>query len=189
MADEERKQWEQRYRTEQRRTDPSAFLLEVGGYLPEQGTVLDAGGGNGRNAIWLAGRGLTVTVLDIAEPALLLANRAAKAAGVEIRTLLADLDDGVPSGPWDVIVDFHLLKRDLFPRFRDVIRAGGLLVFCQATVRNLERHERPPRRHLLQVGEGWDLLAGFELLIAREGWSVEGRHEFEALARVPGGAD
>ena len=189
MADEERKHWEQRYLTETRRTDPSAFLLEVGRYLPSAGTVLDAGGGNGRNAVWLAGRGLRVTVLDIAESALLLADQAAAAAGVEIQTLLADLDDGVPSGPWDVVVNFHILKRDLFPRFRAVLASAGLLVFCQATVRNLERHERPPRRHLLQVGEGWDLMAGFELLIAREGWSVEGRHEFEALARLPGGAD
>ena len=189
MADEERTQWEHRYRIENRRTDPSAFLLEVGPYLPEHGAVLDAGGGNGRNAIWLAKQGLSVTVLDIAQPALQLATQAAAAAGVEIRTLLADLDDGVPAGPWDVIIDFHVLKRDLFSEFRDALHPGGFLVFCQATVRNLERHERPPRRHRLQVGEGWDLLAGFELLIAREGWSSEGRHEFEALARAPSGTE
>ena len=41
------------------------------------------------------------------------------------------------------------------------------------------------KKFLLGEGEGWDLLTGYELLIAREGWSVEGRHEFEALAQAP----
>jgi hypothetical protein len=95
--------------------------------------------------------------------------------------------DPFPPGPWDVIVDFHFIKRSLFPKFREELRPGGLLVFCRATVRNLERHDRPPRPYLLDEGEGWELLRGFELLIAREGWSAEGRHEFEALARVPVG--
>jgi SAM-dependent methyltransferase len=115
-----------------------------------------------------------------------LAETAAKDAGVDIATILGDLDAApLPSGPWDVVVDFHFIKRHLFPQFMAVLRPGGLLVFCRATVRNLEAHERPPRPYLLGEGEGWELLGGFELLIAREGWSFEGRHEFEALGRRP----
>jgi tellurite methyltransferase len=187
MSEVEREHWDHRYATEgPRTTDPAAFLLEVAGYLPTDSRVLDVGGGSGRNAIWLARHGHQVTIADISETGLKLARDAAAAAGVELATVLMDFDeDPFPPGPWDVIVDFHFIKRHLFPSFREALRPGGLLVFCRATLKNLERNERPPRPYLLEPGEGWDLVAGFELLIAREGWSVEERHEFQALARVP----
>ena len=188
MSEAERKHWDHRYRTEgARSTDPAAFLLEVAPHLPRRSRILDVGGGSGRNAIWLAGRGHSITIADISAEGLALASDAAAGAGVGITTVEMDFDDDpIPEGPWDVVIDFHFIKRSLFPEFLRIIRPGGLLVFCRATVRNLERNDRPPRPYLLNEGEGWDLLEGFELVIAREGWSVEGRHEFEALARVPG---
>jgi len=187
MSDTEREHWEDRYATEgARSTDPAAFLVEIAEQLPAASRILDVGGGSGRNAIWLARHGHDVTIADISETGLELARQAAAEANVSIATISMDFDEEpIPPGPWDVIVDFHFIKRYLFPEFRRVLHPGGLVVFCRATVRNLERSERPPRPYLLDVGEGWDLLDGFELLVAREGWSVEGRHEFEALARVP----
>lgn len=187
MSEEEREHWDQRYTTEGvRSTEPAAFLVEVADRFPPGAKILDVGGGSGRNAIWLANRGHRVTVVDISVQGLRLAIAAADQAGVDIATILGDLDEApLPPGPWDVIVDFHFIKRHLFPQFMEVLRPGGLLVFCRATMRNLERNERPPRSYLLEQGEGWDLLAGFELVIAREGWTVEERHEFEALAQRP----
>jgi 2-polyprenyl-3-methyl-5-hydroxy-6-metoxy-1,4-benzoquinol methylase len=189
MSDTEREHWDHRYKTEgARSSDPAAFLVEIAPHIPPQSRILDVGGGSGRNAIWLAERGHTVTIADISAPGLELARTAASAAGVEVETVRMDFDvDPMPAGPWDVVVDFHFIKRYLFPTFLGVIRPGGLLVFCRATVRNLERNDRPPRPYLLAEGEGWGLLGGFELVVAREGWSAEGRHEFEALARVPPG--
>ncbi len=187
MADSEREHWNHRYRTEgARTTEPAVFLTEIAPYLRPRSRVLDVGGGSGRNAIWLGRHGHEVTIADISEEGLALAGHAASEAGVAVETILMDFDtEPMPAGPWDVIVDFHFIKRHLFPVFLDALRPGGLLVFCRATLRNLERNDRPPRPFLLEEGEGWDLLDGFELVIAREGWSIEGRHEFEALARVP----
>ena len=187
MSEAEREHWDQRYTTEGvRSTEAAAFLVEVADRFPPGARILDVGGGSGRNAVWLARRGHRVTVVDISAQGLRLAITAADEAGVDIATIMDDLDNApLPPGPWDVIVDFHFFKRHLFPLFKEVLRPGGLLVFCQATVKNLERNERPPRPYLLEQGEGWDLLAGFELVIAREGWTVEERHEFEALAQRP----
>lgn len=57
--------------------------------------VLDAGGGEGRDAVALALLGHEVTVLDSSRPALAAARDAAAAAGVSenLRTVDADLDD------------------------------------------------------------------------------------------------
>ncbi|MDJ0923681.1 MAG: class I SAM-dependent methyltransferase [Acidimicrobiia bacterium] len=188
MSDAEREHWDLRYATEgARSTDPAAFLVEVADQLPSASRILDVGGGSGRNSVWLAKRGHDVTIVDISEPGLAIAAEAAREAGVEVTLVQADLDTApLPGGPWDVIVDFHFIKRHLFDAFLEALRPGGLLVFCRATVKNLERNERPPQPFLLERGEGWDLLSDFELLIAREGWSAEDRHEFEALARAPG---
>ncbi len=187
MSEVEREHWDHRYATEGvRSTEPAAFLVEVADRLPPVAKVLDVGGGSGRNAIWLAQRGHQVTVVDISAEGLRLSAEAARDAGVAITAIRGDLDaEPLPPGPWDVVVDFHFIKRHLFPQILAVLRPGGFLVFCQATVHNLERNDRPPRPYLLETGEGWELLADFDLLIAREGWSVEERHEFEALAQRP----
>jgi tellurite methyltransferase len=187
MSEAERDYWNARYAEGPLATEPSSFLREVAPRFPLRSRVLDVAGGSGRNAVWLAEQGHLVTVVDVSVAGLGLTGRAAAAAGVEVTPRLADLDEvELLPGPWDVILDFHYLNRGLFPAFLQRLRPGGLLVFCQATVRNLERHARPPRRVLLAPGEGPGLLAGFELIVAREGWSAEGRHEFEALARKPG---
>lgn len=186
MSEAEREHWNLRYLEEGWRTEPAAFLFEVAPYLQATSRILDVGGGTGRNSVWLAAQGHDVTIVDISEVGLQMAREAAAEAGVDVTTIEMDLDhERLPAGPWDVIIDFHYINRSLFPVFYDLLRPGGLLVFCRATVRNLELHDRPPRRYLLAEGEGWELLDGWELVIAREGWSTEERHEFEALARKP----
>ena len=187
MSELEREHWEQRYASEGAfRTQPATFLREVAPRLPASSRVLDVGGGSGRNAVWLAKLGHSVTVADISTRGLALAAAAAADAHVTVDTVQVDFDrDPVPAGPWDVILDFHFFKPALFTQFMERLAPDGMLVFCQATVRNLERHERPPRPHLLEPGQGWELLSDWELMIAREGWSAEGRHEFECLAQAP----
>lgn len=186
MSDAERERWDERYREGAGATEPSSFLLSLDDRLPRRGRALDLAGGRGRHAVWLARRGLDVTLADVSEVGLRLAREAAESEGVRIRTVAVDLErDPAPPGPWDVIVVFHYLHRPLFERFPELLAPGGLLVYCQPTRRNLERHERPPARFLLEEGELPRLLGPLEVVRHEEGWLEEGRHEARVVARNP----
>jgi SAM-dependent methyltransferase len=187
MSAEERAKWNARYqRYGHAAREPSRFLVAVSDLLPRRGRVLDVGGGSGRNAIWLARRGLDVTIVDISADGLALASEAARAANVAIRTLCADLEtEPLPRGPWDVIIDTHFLVRSLFARFGAALVPGGSLVFAQPTMANLKYHDRPSRSYLLETRELLGLLVGLVPVLYREGWNEDGHHEAELVARRP----
>jgi SAM-dependent methyltransferase len=185
MSDLERERWDERYREGAGASEPSPFLRSLDDLLPSAGRGLDLAGGRGRHAIWLARRGLDVTLADISEVGLELAREAAEREGVRIRTVAVDLEtEPAPAGPWDLVVSFHYLHRPLFEAFPRLLAGNGLLVFCQPTRRNLERHRRPGARFLLEEGELPGLLRGLEVLRYEEGWLEEGRHEARVVARA-----
>ena len=190
MSAEDRSKWDQRYREGTHTAlEPSSFLLSLDDVLPRRGRALDVAGGAGRHAIWLAARGLDVTLTDISAVGLRQAEAKAAAAGVAIRTMARDLEaTGLPEGPWDLIVDFYFLQRSLFEAFPRVLAPGGLLVFAQPTRSNLERHARPPATHLLEDGELPGLIHALDVLRYEEGWHDEGRHEARLVASRAGGA-
>jgi len=70
-------------------TEPNSFLAEH--YRLLSSPVLSLSEGEGRNAVFLATRGLEVVGVDISAVALEKAQRLAEACGVEIKTLVADL--------------------------------------------------------------------------------------------------
>lgn len=188
MSAEERQKWDARYRERGAATRaPAGFLVAVSDLLPRSGRALDVGGGSGRNALWLARRGLEVTVADISAVGLALARDHARDAGVSVQTWCADLEaEPLPPGPWDVILDFHFLLRPLLPRFADALAPGGCLVFAHPTARNLLHHPRPGPAYLLENRELPGLVQGLAPILYREGWNEEGRHEAELVARRPG---
>jgi SAM-dependent methyltransferase len=163
---------------------PSPLLTGLDGLLPRRGRALDLAGGAGRHALWLARRGLEVTLADLSPVAIGLARQAADAACLPLTTLLLDLESQpLPAGPWDLIVSFRYLQRSLFSAFPEALAPGGLLVFVQPTRSNLQRHERPPERFLLEDGELPRLVTGLQVLLYEEGWLADGRHEARLLAR------
>jgi tellurite methyltransferase len=184
MSSSEKERWDTRYREGAGATEPSAFLLSLAGVLPRRGRALDLAGGRGRHAIWLAGRGLDVTLADISEVGVELARAAAEQTGVALRTVTLDLEvDPPPPGPWDLIVCFHYLHRPIFQALPGLLGPGGLFVFCQPTRKNLERHPRPGADFLLDEGELPGLLLEMDVLRYEEGWLEEGRHEARVVAR------
>jgi tellurite methyltransferase len=187
MSGADRDRWDRIYAERGRSlAEPSSFLTASADRVPPAGRALDVAGGSGRHALWLARRGLAVTLADVSPVALGQARAAAEAAGLRLATVEVDLEhQPLPPGPWDLILDFHYLERSLFPAFAAALAPGGLLLFCQPTERNLERHDRPSRRFLLAEGELAGLIAPLplEVVSLTEGWSDEGRHEARLIAR------
>ncbi|MFN0016801.1 MAG: class I SAM-dependent methyltransferase [Pirellulaceae bacterium] len=164
--------------------EPSAVLRSLDGLLPTSGRAIDVAGGAGRNAIWLAQRGLEVTIADVSPRGLELAATRARETGVNIDLLKTDLEDGpFPAGPWDLILNVCYLWRPLYAVYPRVLSPGGLLVIIQPTKKNLERHPKPPAGFLLNDGELPSLVNGFEIVHYQEGWQADGRHDAVVVAR------
>ena len=180
-----RSSWDNRYRKRSAPADPAVFVSgDLAPFLRSPGRALDLAGGAGRHAVWLAERGWDTTMVDTSEVAIGLAAERAAEAGVDVRLLHTDLTaDALPDGPWDLILIVHYLQRDLFLPAIERLADGGLIAFSVATVRNLERRERPPLPYLLDEGEAPSLVEGLEILHYEEDWSVEGRHEARVIAR------
>ncbi len=68
---------------------------------------------------------------------------------------------------------------------KGVLHSVRNLVFVQPTKSNLQRHERPSARFLLEDGEVPRLVQGLEILSYEEGWLEEDRHEARIVARKP----
>src|SRR5688572_13807186 len=115
MSAEDRAKWNSKYADPDfPPRNPSPVLVELADYLPGQGRALDIAGGAGRHALWLAQRGLDVTLADISPVGLQLARERAAAANVKLQTLEIDLaGQGPPPGPWDVIVSICYLWKPI----------------------------------------------------------------------------
>ena len=185
MASQDRQRWNDKYQEIILSGQTASLLLPtLDDILPRQGRALDVAGGTGRNAAWLALRGLHVTVADIADRGLACAQQRARQNDVVLHTVQVDLEEGpFPPGPWDLIVSFLFLWRPLFRVFPQQLAPGGLLVVAQPTQTNLQRHEKPPERFLLKDAELPSLVPQLEIVRYREGWLEDGRHDALLVAR------
>jgi len=187
MAQEDRERWDARYRGSGHASGvPMAALVELSRWLPDRGRALDVAGGAGVNAVWLARRGLEVTVADISAVGLERAAQRAEAQGVELIAVEVDLEEeSLPAGPWALVLCCNYLQRDLLERAAPELGEGGRVVWVHPTVVNLERHERPGRRFLLEPGEARTLAeaAGLRVRWAEESWVGEGA-EARHLSRL-----
>jgi SAM-dependent methyltransferase len=109
-------------------TNPNAFLVRmIQGRRP--GTALDVGMGQGRNAIYLAQQGWTVTGFDPADKAVAAALADAQKAGVKLTTAIVG-DEAFDFGQnrWDLIVLSYVGLRHLVDKVRNSLKPGGLVV-------------------------------------------------------------
>lgn len=113
-------------------TEPNDFLRECAPLL--EGPVLCLGEGEGRNAVFLAQRGLEVTALDLSPKALEKAQQLAAERGVRLTTLEADLADfDLGEKRWGAIISIwcHLppwLRERVHRGVARALRPGGRFV-------------------------------------------------------------
>lgn len=124
--------------------EPNRFVAaEMAPLLP--GRALDVACGEGRNAIWLAGRGWQVTGADFSAVALERSGRLAAEAGVAGRVsfVLADVVAGpLPAGPFEAVVVAYLQleaaqRRAALRRAAQVVAPGGMLLVAGHDTANL----------------------------------------------------
>lgn len=101
----------------------------------EPGTALDAGCGEGAEAVWLATRGWTVTAADISAGALARAAERAAAKGVDPQTIQwieADLGVWRPDTRFDLVSTFYahpaIPQLTFYERIADWVAPGGTLL-------------------------------------------------------------
>lgn len=171
---------------------PSPVLLSLADWLPPQrGRALDIAGGCGRHSIWLAQQGFDVTLADVSPVGLQVARERAAAAGVTINTIEHDLEQqGLPEGPWDLIVSICFLWKPTPGLLRENLASLGVFIMIQPTTINLTRHDKPPRDFLLQPGELGERFSPpaceghlLQWCHYSEDWSLDDRHDAVLVIR------
>jgi len=159
-------------------TEPNDFLREVADQLPV-GRTLCIGDGEGRNGVFLAELGHTVTTIDLSPVGVLKARRLAAEHGVTIDAHVADLEQyDIGSGKWDCIVSIfcHLppdLRHRVHQSIPDALASAGCLVFEAYRKANIGRGVGGPQNadmtvELEELLEDIGLEHRVEILIGRE---------------------
>lgn len=176
--------WDRRYEEHGWSVVPDENLVELVAPLPA-GRALDLGCGTGRNALWLARTGWSVTGVDASRVGLEMAMEQAGREGLPLSTVHADLLDYVPEvAAFDLVVvaNIHLSpsERDgFFERAASAVAPGGHLYIIGHHVDALGVSGPPALDRLFEESFFRDRFAGFtiEILERREARSDAGDTE------------
>ena len=137
LTNSEYERWERRFSVPDYLfgTEPNAFLRSQAHMLPKSGAALAVADGEGRNGVWLAGRGLDVLAIEWSPSALAKATALAAQRGAALRTLQADIVRWQwPVAKFDVVVAIFIQflapdeRRQVFAHMREALKPGGLLL-------------------------------------------------------------
>jgi SAM-dependent methyltransferase len=166
--------WNARYRTENPHSEPAPLVVQTASGLPP-GRALDLACGAGRNALWLARNGWSVTAVDGAEEAIAILRRRAAEQNLEIATHVANLERGefhIEPGAWDLVAMCYYLDRRLFAPARNGLAPDGILL---AIVHITETGEKPTKTRM-RPGELKDSFPDCEILHYFEGPPADASH-------------
>jgi SAM-dependent methyltransferase len=149
------------------RVQPNAYMMRMlEGRKP--GLALDVATGQGRNGLWLARQGWTVTGFDISEAGLAAARKSADRDNLPftaVRETVDDFDYGREK--WDLILLIYAPapfdNPAVIARIRDSLKPGGLLlVESQVEWKHGNTRERPPGS--LEPDQLWRVFSGLRVL-------------------------
>ena len=93
------------------------------------GKALDVGMGQGRNALYLAAKGWTVTGFDPSKVGVEAARKEAAAKGLPLKAVVAASEEFAwGREEWDLIVLTYVGSRNLTGRVMEALRTGGLVL-------------------------------------------------------------
>ena len=147
----DQKFWNERYARDEYLygTEPNSFLVEYSELLT--GPVLSLSEGEGRNAVYLASRGLKVHGVDTSEVGLTKAQALAKLKGVEIQTEVADLSNFEPEKNYYgsvISISAHLpsaIRNKLYPLIEQCLKLDGILLLEAYSETQLARNTGGPK--------------------------------------------
>jgi SAM-dependent methyltransferase len=135
MTSDQNRMWDQRYDTDDYAygTSPNEFLEANFHHIPP-GKVLSLGEGEGRNAVFLAKQGYTVTAVDGSEVGLQKALKLAAENNVSIEIKCADLAEfDLGTEKWDGIISIFVplpsaLRREIYKQVETALKPGGVFL-------------------------------------------------------------
>ena len=165
---------------------PSKEFTDLAQWMPRGSSVLDLGCGAGRNALFLAERGLDVSAVDISLLAVQKLQHRARQGGLCIKAWVQDLRTLVLMRSYDLIIAhgwLHLLEREHWGPLLDQVKAstsqGGYNAITVFT------DELPPVADMAELTLG--LFREGELYEQYDGWEVVLRKSYVRDDQHPGG--
>ncbi|TFE01623.1 class I SAM-dependent methyltransferase [Jeotgalibacillus salarius] len=162
--------WDRRFQSETYiyGKEPNEFIVQAQSKLNlKKGRCLAVAEGEGRNAVYLAGKGLDVTVWDYAEEGLKKTQALAAEKGVYVHTALTDLTAAQwPSEAFDTVVNVfgHVDpagRTSMLRGIRNAIRPGGYYISEVYSKHQLPyKSGGPPKEEFLY--DAADMLKTFE---------------------------
>lgn len=158
-------------------TAPNRFLASARHLLRPGLRALAVADGEGRNGVWLAQQGLTVTSVDFSPVALEKARKLAEQAGVAIETVETDLAGWAwPPAAYDVVVAIFIqfapppMRAKLFAGIRETLKPQGLLILEGYRPQQVDYGTGgPPTRENMYTRELLETaFAGMEILHLKE---------------------
>jgi len=155
--------WNDRYRSADESESNPTPLLQATAVQLHPGRALDLACGSGRNALWLAEQGWSVTAVDGAPAAIEILRKRASGRALTVDAQVADLEKHeyhIEPSAWNFIVFCYYLQRDLLEPAKSGLAPGGVLL---AIVHITEPGEEPTYKRmkpgeLKGYFEHWDIL-------------------------------
>ncbi|WP_433595957.1 class I SAM-dependent methyltransferase [Lysinibacillus xylanilyticus] len=146
--------WDQRFKTAEYvyGEQPNTFIEDYVHYLKDYPSVAAYAEGGGRNAVFLALQGLTVTAFDYAESGLKKTEQLAEKHNVSVHTKLTDLlQDELPEEMFDaaIMVFGHFpaeQQQEVFKRIVNSVKPGGRIMMELYSIYQLPYASGGPRQ-------------------------------------------
>ena len=169
-------QWDERYSGDELvwTSTPNQFLVAEAVELPA-GRAVDVACGEGRNSIWLAEQGWTVTGVDFSPVGLAKAKRFADLWGVEVTWIESAIEAwDPPAEGFDLVAVLYLqlpqpARSAALARAASAVAPGGTLLVVAHDIDNLSRgYGGPPDASVLyRVSDATDAAVNAGLTIER----------------------